>query len=157
MKKLVFLSVLILMVSVSLFAQVKAGDTAWVSSKTAALKSSTWFFASNKGNLNMGDQVSVLRISGSWAEVKSSANASMNGWIAMSNLSARRVVASGAAVTASEVSLAGKGFSQEVEDSYKTSGNFNFADVDKTEANTVSQDALYLFVVDGRLITGEQK
>jgi len=155
MKRLIFLSVLILMVSVALFAQVKAGDTAWVSSKTAAVKASTWFFAGTKGTLNMGDQVAVLQINGSWAEVRSSANSSLSGWTSVNNLSSRRVVATGAAVTASEVSLAGKGFNQEVEDSYKTSGNFNFDDVDKTEANKVSQDDLYKFVVDGRLFTGE--
>ena len=157
MKKLLSLFALALIVSGAVFGQVKAGDTAWVSSKTAAVKSSTWFFAGTKGNLQMGAQVSVLRVSGNWAEVRSSANASLNGWTSVSNLSSRRIVASGAAVTASEVSLAGKGFSQEVEDSYKTSGRYNFADVDKTEANTVSQEDLYKFVVDGHLFTGEKK
>jgi hypothetical protein len=64
-------------------------------------------------------------------------------------------VASGSSATASEIALAGKGFSQEVEDSYKTSGTLNYDDVDKTEAITVSIDDLYVFVTEGRLNTGE--
>jgi len=103
----------------------------------------------------MGDQVSVLQVNGNWAEVRSSGNSSLPGWTAMTNLSTRRIVASGAAVTANEVSMAGKGFSQEVEDSYKTTGELNFDDVDKTETNAVSLDELYKFVVDGHLVTGE--
>ena len=157
MKKMVFLFMFFTVLSGAIFAQVKAGDAAWVSAKTAPVKSSTWFFAGTNGTLNMGAQVSVIKISGNWAEVRSAANASLSGWVSISNLSSRRVIATSAAVTASEVAQAGKGFSQEVENSYKTSGQYNFADVDKTEANTVSQNDLYRFVVDGKLYTGEEK
>jgi len=156
MKKLVVLLTFTLLASGFLSAQqISKGGTAWVSSKTAALKSSTWFFAGTKGTLQLGDQVSVLQINGNWAEVKSAGNTSLTGWISTSNLSARRIVATNVAVTASEVSMAGKGFSQEVENSYKTTGNFNYDDVDKTEKNAVSPDELYKFVADGRLVTGE--
>ena len=157
MKKMLMLCVLILLVSGALFAQISKGGTVWVSAKTAALKSSTWFFASTKGTLNMGAQATVLQVSGNWAEVRSSANSSLSGWTQVSNLSARQVVASGASASADEIALAGKGFSKEVEDSYKQKGGVNYADVDKVEANTVSQDDLYKFVVDGKLNTGEQK
>jgi len=155
MKKLFVVLALAILVTGAVSGQVKKGDTAWVATKTAALKSSTWFFAGTKGTLQMGDQVSVLQVNGSWAEVRSAANSSLSGWTQMSNLSSRRVVASGSVVTASEVSMAGKGFSQEVEDSYKTTGTFNYADVDKTEAITISQDELYVFVTEGHLDTGE--
>ena len=155
MKKLLILFALALMVSGVLFAQVKKEDTAWVATKTAALKSSTWFFAGTKGTLQMGDQVTVLQVNGNWAEVRSASNSSLSGWTAVSNLSSRRIVASAAGVSTDDVALAGKGFSQEVENSYKTSGQYNYADVDRTEANTVSPEDLYQFLVDGRLITGE--
>jgi len=155
MRKFLFLLMLILLVSVALSAQVKKGGTAWVSSKTADLKSSTWFFAGTTGTLQMGDQVTVLQIDGNWAEVRSSSNSSLSGWTALSNLSARQIVASGGSATASEVALAGKGFNQEIENSYKTQGSYNYADVDKTEAITVSQDELYAFITEGRLVTGE--
>ena len=155
MKKLFVLFSLILLISSALFAQVRSGSSAWVSTKTAELKSGTGFFASAVGNLEMGTEVRVLSVNGNWAEVQSLENTSQRGWTASSNLSTRRIVASGTGASASEIALAGKGFSQEVEDSYKTQGNLNFDDVDITEANTVSKEELYAFVVEGRLNTGE--
>jgi len=155
MKRLLVLLVLALAVSGALFAQIKSGSTAWVSAKKADIKSSTGFFASTKGSLTLGAEVSVLSINGKWAEVRSTANTSLSGWTAASNLSARKIVASGTSASASEVALAAKGFNQEVEDAYKTSGDLNYADVDKTEAITVSQDDLLKFVTEGHLNTGE--
>jgi hypothetical protein len=155
MKKLFVLFVLTLLVSGALFAQIKKGGTAWVAAKSAELKSSTWFFASAKGNLILGTEVTVLQLNGNWAEVRSVTNSSLSGWTTASNLSARKIIASGTGASASEVALAGKGFSQEVENAYKAEGTLNYADVDKTEAITVSKDDLYKFVTEGCLITGE--
>ena len=155
MKKMLLFVILILISGGVLFAQFKNGDTAWISSRTVDLKSSSWFFASSKGSLEMGDQVTVLRTSGSWAEVRSAANSALSGWTAVSNLSARRIVASGTGASASEIALAGKGFNQEVEDLYRAQGNLNYADVDRTEAITVSMDELYRFITEGRLNTGD--
>ena len=155
MRKFLILSGLVLLACGTLFAQISKGGTAWVSAKTAALKSSTWFFAGTKGTLEMGAQVTVLSIDGSWAEVRSAANASLSGWTAVSNLSAKRIVSTGTGASASEVALAGKGFNQEIENAYKTGGNLNYADVDKTEAIKVSMEELYQFVTQGHLNTGE--
>lgn len=155
MKKVFSLLVLALLVSGAVSAQISRGGTAWVSAKSAALKSSTWFFASTRGNLQMGSQVSVLQVKGNWAEVRAAANSSLSGWTQAGNLSSRRIVSSGTGASASEVALAGKGFNQEVEDAYKAGGSLNYAGVDKTEAIAVSQDELYQFVTEGRLLTGE--
>ena len=155
MKKAFLLLLSALLVSGVLFAEVKSGTNAWVASKSIPLKSSTWFFATTRGTLVLGDQVTVLQINGNWAEVRSSKNSSLSGWTQKANLSERQIVASGASASTSEVALAGKGFSKEVEDSYKTKGEYNYDDVDKVEANSVSQDDLYKFMVDGRLLTGE--
>ena len=155
MKRFLILFGLVLLASGTLFAQISKGGTAWVSAKTAAIKSSTWFFASTRGSLEMGAQVTVLQVNGNWAEVRSAANTSLSGWTAVSNLSAKRIVASGTGASASEVALAGKGFNQEVENAYKANGTLNYADVDKTEAIKVSQDELLRFVTEGHLNTGE--
>ena len=155
MKKLFVLLALALLVSSALFAQIARGGTAWVSAKSVTLKSSTWFFAGTKGTLQMGAQVAVLQVNGNWAEVRSQNNSSLSGWTAVSNLSPRRIVSTGTGASANEIALAGKGFNQEVEDSYKSKGSYNYADVDKTEAITVSQDELYKFITEGHLITGE--
>jgi len=155
MKRLLVLLILALLVSGVLFAQITSGSAAWISAKKADLKSSTGFFASTKGSLELGAEVRVLQINGKWAEVRSAANTSLSGWTAASNLSARKIVSSGTTASANEVALAAKGFNQEVEDVYKANGELNYADVDKTEAITVSQDDLYKFVTEGHLNTGE--
>ena len=155
MKKILVLCVFAFLISAALEAQIAKGGTVWVSAKSAALKSSTWFFAGTRGTLDMGAQVTVLQINGNWAEVRSSANSSLSGWTQTSNLSAKRIVSTGTGASASEIALAGKGFNQEVEDAYKAKGTLNYADVDRTEAISVSQEELYRFVTEGRLITGE--
>jgi len=155
MKRMFILCFLILLAGGALFAQIAKGGTAWVSSKTAPVKSSTWFFAGTRGTLQMGEQVSVLQVSGNWAEIRSASNSSLSGWVAVSNLSSKRIVSSGAGASASEIALAGKGFNQEIENAYKTDGSLNYADVDKTEAITVIEDELLKFITDGHLVTGE--
>ena len=157
MKKSVIILVFTLLVSAALSAQISKGGTAWVSSRTAALKASTWFFAGTRGTLEMGAQVTVLQVNGNWAEVRSAGNSSLSGWTNTSNLSSRQIVSSGSGASASEIALAGKGFNQEIENSYKSDGKSNYDDVDRTEAITVSQEDLYKFVVEGRLVTGEQR
>ena len=156
MKKVTGLLIL-MFITGTVMAQVSQGGTAWVSARTVTLKSSTGFFASNRGNVSYGDQVSVLQISGKWAEVRSAANPSLTGWMASANLSGRRIIASEGtgSATASEVALAGKGFDRDVENAYRTQGNLNYADVDRTEAITVSQTDLFRFVTDGRLAAGD--
>lgn len=159
MKKLFALFILTLVVSGGLFAQVRAGNTVWVAAKSVNLKSSTWFFAGTRGTLQLGDEVTVIQTKGNHAEVRSAAAPSLTGWAAMSALSTRRTGASGTGASASEIALAGKGFSKEVEDAYRSEEDLNnaYAAVDRTEAITVSQDELYEFVVDGRLFAGEEE
>nr|AGS52634.1 protein of unknown function DUF1058 [uncultured bacterium contig00043] len=137
-------------------AQASKGGTMYVATKTLALKSSTGFFASTKGTLNYGDRVTVLQINGKYVEVRSASNSSLTGWVQTSNLSARQI-ASGNSSTASarEVALAGKGFNQEVENSYKSKGSLNYADVDFIEALSLNEADLKRFLEEGRLKMGE--
>jgi len=157
MKKLTALFVLFLLVSSALFAQVTAGRPAWVSVRSTPVRSSTWFFASTRGNLDMGDEVAVLRINGNWAEVRATANPSLTGWAAIGNLSHRVIVAEGTTATAREVALAGKGFDRDVEAAYRAGTNLNFADVDRMEAVRVSHAELFRFMTEGRLNTGDSQ
>ena len=154
MKKMLIAASLILLICCAAFAQ-EVGKTVWISSKTAELKASASAFASVTATLKMADQVTVLKVNGNWCEVRSSANATITGWTAKSNLSTRRIVASGSSASASEVALAGKGFNQEVENSYKTQGKVNYDAVDRTEAIKIPTDELYKFVTEGHLNTGE--
>jgi hypothetical protein len=157
MKRMFVCFVLFFLISSTLFAQVRSGNAAWIAVRTAPLKTSTWFFAGTRGNLQMGDEVMVIQLSGTWAEVRSAANPSLSGWTSASNLSPRLVVATSTGATATEVALAGKGFSKEVEDVYRAEGDLNYADVDRMEAITISQTELLRFMQEGRLNTGEPR
>ena len=156
MKKLMIVFSLVLFVTGLVSAQVSRGGTLYVAVKTVTLKSSTGFFAGNRGTLNYGDRVTVLQVSGRYVEVRSATNSTLTGWTASANLTTRQVV-SGNTSTASarEVALAGKGFNQDVENSYRAQGNLNYADVDRVEAITVSEAALRQFLEGGRLSTGD--
>ena len=156
MKKILIGFCLVLLVSGIAAAQVAVNGTLYVAVKTVDLKSSTGFFASNRGKLNYGDRVTVLRVSGRFVEVRSAANSSLTGWTASANMSPRQVV-SGTANSASarEVAMAGKGFNQEVEQSYRTQQNLNYDDVDRVEAYTLDFVALERFLREGRLALGE--
>jgi len=152
MKKFILLLCFTALIVGGLSAQIAQGKDAWVSSKTVALKSSTGFFASTRGNLALGDQVQVLQIKGNYAEVRSSVNSSLSGWVASSSLSSKKIIASRTnTASASEIALAGKGFNEEVEDAYKAQGNLDYADVDATESITVSAGDLYKFISEGHL------
>ena len=156
MKKLLVCFVLFFLLSGVLFAQVTSGKPAWVSVKTAPVKSSTWFFASTRGNLSLGTEVAVLQVTGNWVEIRSN-NPALSGWTSLGNLSPRLIVGEGTSTTAREVALAGKGFDRDVEAAFKAEGDLNYDDVDRMERITVSQDELLRFLTEGNLNTGEPR
>jgi len=157
MKKLVIVLILTLFITGLAAAQASNGGTMYVAVKTVALKASTGFFAKTNASLNYGDRVTVTQVSGKYVQVRSAANSSVSGWTATANLSAKQIV-SGNTGTASakEVALAGKGFNQEVENAYRANGKLNYADVDRTEALSVTEDNLKKFIEDGRLAMGDK-
>jgi len=157
MKKLLFFLCLALVVTGIAAAQVRAGGTLYVATRTLDLKSGTGFFASNRGRLDYGDRVTVIRVDGRFVEVRSASNSSLTGWTASANLSARQVVTgTTSTATASEVALAGKGFNQDVERSFRDQNRtLNYADVDRVEAITVDPNQLRRFLEEGRLRMGD--
>ena len=156
MKKIIILLCLFACVAAMAMAQAKAGGTMYVAIKKLDLKSSTGVFAKTQATLQYGAQVTIVQISGKWAQVRLASDASQTGWTATANLTAKRVV-EGASATASaqEVALAGKGFSEEVENAYKANGKLNYADVDRTEQAEVPLDELEAFIREGQLSMGD--
>jgi uncharacterized protein YgiM (DUF1202 family) len=156
MRRSLFIFCLIFFVTGFAAAQVSVGGTLYVSVNTLTLKSGAGFFAGNQGTLNYGDRVMVISVNGRFAEIRSSSNSSIKGWTATANLSAKQIL-SGNTNTASakEVALAGKGFSREIEDSYKLKEKANYADVDKAEKQSVKEADLKKFIEEGRLAAGE--
>jgi len=156
MKKIIVMICLGALALTILLAQASRGGTMFVAAKTVDLKSSTGFFAAVTDSLEYGDQVSVLQVKGSWAEVSPASDSSVSGWTSTAGLSAKRIVASGATGTAiSEVALAGKGFNEEVENGYRSEASMIYAEVDKMESLEINNRELYDFLVEGHLSLGE--
>jgi uncharacterized protein YgiM (DUF1202 family) len=150
MKKIILACSFVILLNGICFSQ-SSGSTMYVAVKTAPIKSSTGFFASTVVSLNLGDAVTVVSESGKWLQVRTSAG--RTGWAVRDSFSTRRVVASGSA-TASEVALAGKGFSAEAETEYRRDG-LDYSVVDVIERQSVPMDVLERFIIDGRLRRGE--
>jgi hypothetical protein len=85
--------------------------------------------------------------------------ASLTGWVSTSNLTGKRINPSGTGTSASakEVALAGKGFSEEVENAYKAETQLNYTGVNAVEAITVAERDLYNFLVEGHLAMGNSE
>ena len=136
-------------------AQIGPGRTVYVAVRNISLKSSTGLLAGTVTTLNYGDEVTVKQVDGKYVEV-SAGNSSLTGWAPSANFTTKKIIAGSEATTsAKEVALAGKGFSQEVENSYSTQKQLNFDDVDKIEAIKTDETALMRFIEEGRLSTGK--
>ena len=168
MKKLIVAALLCLS-AITLFAQ-KVGDTNYINVNSANLKSSTGFFASNTGTVTYGDEVKVLALSGKYAQVQTTTG-NKTGWIPKTSLTSKRVSKSGniGSTSGSELALAGKGFTPEVEAEYKNehkdlSAAFKVVDaMEGTDLKGNIVDRIYIisdavlraFITEGHLVLGE--
>ena len=156
MKRKLIVFCLIFFVTGFATAQIGPGRTLYVSVKTVQLKSSTGSRAGNVATLNYGDQVTVISTEGKFVEVRSDGNPSLTGWTASENFSTRKIIAGNTtSVTPGEVALAGKGFNQEVENTYKAQGELNYTDVDKVETIMADEADILRFIEEGRLLVRE--
>jgi len=151
MKRFLFLLAMVLCAASVIFSQADR-STRYVAVQTAVLKDAAGFFAKDLGNLSLGDAVRLIKDDGKWSNVQAG---SLTGWVASSSLSARRVVGTNTAVTASEVAMAGKGFSPDTELEYKKNG-LDYSMVDSMERITVPADELLRFITEGRLSKGDK-
>jgi len=150
MRKFLFFLTMSLCVSVVSYSQTDR-NTRYIAVKTTPLKSSTGFFAKDLGTLSLGDVVTVINDDGKWSQIQAGGLA---GWVTSSSLSARRVTTSNPAVTASEIAMAGKGFSPDMEMEYRKNG-LDYSMVDSMEQITVPATELFRFINEGRLARGE--
>jgi hypothetical protein len=102
-------------------------------------------------NLSLGDAVTLVREDGKWTQIRTN---TLTGWVLSSSLNTRRTLASGAGATASELSLAGKGFSPELEMEYRN-GGLDYSVVDAMENMVIGSGELLEFIVEGRLARGQ--
>jgi uncharacterized protein YgiM (DUF1202 family) len=105
-----------------------------------------------------GDVVQAGTPQNGWYQVTTSAG--VTGWVHESALSKKAVAmrsgTSDAAtgVSSDEAALAGKGFTQEVEDKLKADGKMDFTWVDKMSKFTIEADEIALFRAQGSLVGG---
>jgi SH3-like domain-containing protein len=138
-------------ISLPVFSQ-NRGVIRFVSVLSTTIKDSTGFFAVELGVLSLGDEVTLISESGKWSQIRSE---NLTGWVTSTSLSARRITASGTNATATEISLAGKGFSPEMEVEYRKTG-LDYSVVDFMEEITIPKEELLGFITDGRLARGEK-
>jgi SH3-like domain-containing protein len=153
MKKFLFVLTVFILSLMAAAAQ-SAGSTMYVGIKKADVKTSTGFFASRRGTLDLGSPVTVVRSNGKWTEIRS-ANPVLSGWVASAALTGRRISSSSYMPEAGEVAMAGKGFSGEVEQIYREGEKLDYSSVDAMESFPVSDDELYAFLAEGYLAGGE--
>jgi uncharacterized protein YraI len=122
--------------------------------KDAVLRDSPSFLGKPVETLGSGTPITLMNEEGAWAKVKAGGK---QGWLPASALRASTVSlgagSSRAAVSAgaSEVALAGKGFTQQTEAAYRTSqSGMDYATVDMMEGFVVSPADREQFLRAGR-------
>ncbi len=124
--------------------------------RSGQVRATASFLGKVLADLPYGTQVDIVRPSKPWMQVRTSAGQS--GWMHESALTAGRLqLKAGAAdaqagTSASEVSLAAKGFTQQIEKEYRTQNpELNFAWVDRMEAFRVTAAEAEAFLAAGRV------
>ena len=131
--------------------------------KNGVVRSIPSFLGKIVAQLPYGDRVSVQAAQGAWYLVKNP-KGSPDGWMHSSALSVKKIVLKpGAsdveqAASSDEITLAGKGFNQEVEKDFKSKNpQVDFTWVNKMENMIVSQNQITAFIKEGQLTPKGEK
>lgn len=124
--------------------------------KEGQLRSTPSFLAEIVAKPVYGDRVEIVQDKGPWKKV---AIRGVQGWMHTSALTTKNIVlkAGTAAVptsaTGTEIALAGKGFSEEIEKQYKNANrNLDYAWVDRMEKFKVTPELMQVFLKQGDVI-----
>ncbi len=136
-----------------------SAETARVITKENAIRQECRFFSPVRAQVKYDDQLTILAKEGDWYRVSFKG---VRGCIHKSAIQERRFELTGVRGTQGqpaskdEVSLAGKGFNPQVENSFKNKNpQLNFSLVDRIEEYTVSEENLRMFIKDGGLVLPE--
>lgn len=130
------------------------GEDAFIQTRSASLQAEPKLLAKSLKKFSYGERVQVVSVEQGWAKVFS---AGREGFVHQSGLSPRKLVLTSNARTTnslddSDISLAGKGFSPEVEKQLAVSNrSLNFKSVDVMEKITVSSEQTKAFIKSGKL------
>ena len=155
MKKTSRLNILAMSVFIVLVTLLIA-ETLMVKVQTTYLRKEPKFYASTVVVLRAGEVVEKISASSGWYQVRTSKG--NVGWLHSSAVQTGKfdLAATDKSLatkaTADEIALAGKGFNQQVEESYKAKhSEANFEAVDRMLKVKISQSALLKFLKEGRL------
>ena len=125
--------------------------------KKGAVRSSPSFLGKIVTQLKYGDRVAVQNAKGSWSFI-TRPSGKTDGWMHNSALSVKKIVLNpGAsdvkqAASSDEITLAGKGFNQQVENEFKSKNpQVDFTAINKMEKMSVSQNQIQAFIKEGQL------
>lgn len=142
-------------IALILSASSAVAEDVWVQVRESKVRSKPLFYAPGISSVQYGDKLSKSGDDNGWASVRAGG---AQGYIPVSAISRQQIVLTAKALTkldadASDVVLAGKGFSKEVEQSFKTSdSSARFDRVDQVErAARVSTGDVQQFVKSGGL------
>jgi len=140
---------------VALLPVLAASSIQYVSVQKLQLKKSPSYFSGSLASLAYGSQVTVISSKGKWSQVKSG---NKTGWVKKASLTKKKISSAGSAnASAKEISLAGKGFSQEIENEYKKSSGADYSSVDKMEKLSISDSQEKAFLQEGSLYMGDRE
>lgn len=135
------------------------GDEVVIAVQNQSIYPRPAFYASPVQPVDYGTLATIIEIAGEWFNVTIADG--REGWIHQTAVSGAiqssgDVSASGE-VTSDEIMLAGRGFSQDIEDAYASEHpELDFTEVDLMESMyTVSPEELLQFLLSGNLIEGE--
>jgi hypothetical protein len=125
--------------------------------KSGVVRSNPTFLGKIIAKLPYGDRVQVQEVKGAWFLIDRSEKSTV-GWMHSSALSTKKIVLKpGAAdvqqaASSDEITLAGKGFNQQVENEFKAQNpQIDFGRVNEMEAMVVSQNQIQSFIKEGEL------
>jgi hypothetical protein len=138
-----------------LFTTELSAESRYVQVRKTALRSQPSMISPSVSTLKYGDTVELLESAqDSWLRVKASGR---SGYLHVSATTSRKVVLqqrdirSADSVSSSDVVLAGKGFSREVERAFAAKNGVSLAAVDSIERNSVSSVEIAQFIASGKL------
>lgn len=155
------LLLIFMLVSLSLLmaedAEPKVGDEVAIAVQNQSIYPMPAFYASPVEPVSYGTMAVIDEINGEWYRITTALN--QDGWIHCTSVTGAIQTASGATsasgdVTSDEIMLAGRGFNQDIEETYAGEHpDLDFSQVNNMETSwTVTPQQLYQFLVDGNLI-----
>lgn len=143
-------------------AVLAAGPLRSVQVREGQLRQSPSFLGKITARVAYGDRLEVLEEKSGWTRVRD--DAGNGGWIHASALTEKKVVLKAgqadvaAGASGEEIALAGKGFNEEVEKTWREANpDLDFAWVDRMEGWTVTPAEAAAFVAAGELVPGGER